>query len=76
MSIHLSADEWTAKKESGFDKNRPDMKNYDMKSDNKDKKFKGKKDTRNNNSSWINGMHNSVPLAREHQMQLGEPKEK
>ena len=31
------------KKESGFDKNRPDMKNYDMKSNNKDKKFKGKK---------------------------------
>ena len=36
------------KKESGFDKNRPDMKNYDMKSNNKDKKFKGKRDTRNN----------------------------
>ena len=39
------------KKESGFDKNRPDMKNYDMNSNNKDKKFKGKKDTRNLNSS-------------------------
>ena len=36
------------KKESGFDKNRPDMKNYDMKSNNKDKKFTGKKNKRNN----------------------------
>ena len=31
------------KKESGFDKNRPDMK-----SNNEDMKFKGKRDTRNN----------------------------
>ena len=37
------------KKESGLDKNRPDMK-----SDNKDMKFKGKRDTRNNNSSGTN----------------------
>ena len=59
------------KKESGFDKNRPDMK-----SNNKDMKLKGKRDTRNNNSSGTNGMHNSVPLTREHQMQLGEPKGK
>ena len=44
-------------------KNRPDMK-----SNNKDMKFKGKRDTRNNNSSGTNGMHNSVPLTREHQM--------
>ena len=57
------------KKESGFDKNRPDMK-----SNNKDMKFKGKKNTRNNSSSGTNGMHNSVPLTRELQMQLGEPK--
>ena len=56
------------KKESGFDKNRPDMKSND-----KDMKFKGKKDIRNNNPSGTNGMHNSVPLTREHQMQLGEP---
>ena len=59
------------KKESGFDKNRPDMK-----SNNKDMKFKGKRDTRNNNSSGRNGMHYSVPLTREHQMQLGKPKGK
>ena len=51
------------------------MKNYDMKSNNKDKKFKGKKDTRNNNASETNGMH-SVPLRRKHQMQLGKPKGK
>ena len=59
------------KKESGFDKKRPDMK-----INNNDMKFKGKKDTRNNNSSGTNGMHNGVPLTREHQMQLGEPKGK
>ena len=47
-----------------------------MKSINKDMKFKGKKDKRNNNSSGTNGMHNNVPLTREHQMQLGEPKGK
>ena len=51
------------------------MKNYDMKSNNKDKKFKGKKDTRDNNASETNGMH-SVPLRRKHQMQLGKPKGK
>ena len=39
-------------------------------------KLKGKRDTRNNNSSGTNGMHNSVPLTREHQMRLGEPKGK
>ena len=59
------------KKESGFDKNRPDMK-----SNNKDMKFKGKRDTRNNNSSGTNRMHDSVPPTREHQMQLREPKGK
>ena len=58
-------------KESGFDKKRPDMKSI-----NKDMKFKEKRDTRNNNSSGTNGMHNSLPLTREHQMQLGEPKGK
>ena len=42
------------KKESGFDKNRPDME-----SNNKDMKFKRKRDTRNNDSSGTNGMHNS-----------------
>ena len=53
------------KKESGFDKNRPDTK----RNNNKDMKCKGKRDTRNNNSSGTNEMHNSVPLTREHQMQ-------
>ena len=47
-----------------------------MKSNTKDMKFKGKKDTRNNNSPGTNGMHNSAPLTREHQMQLEEPKGK
>ena len=64
------------KKESDFDKNRSDMK-----SNNKDMKFKGKRDTRNNgthkrHTSRTNGMHNSVPLTREHQRQLGVPKGK
>ena len=47
-----------------------------MKSNNQDMKFKGKRDTRNNNSSGTNGMHNSVPLTKEYQIQLGEPKGK
>ena len=66
------------KKESGFAKNRPfkDRKNYDLKWNNKDKKFEGKEDTRNSNSSGTNRMHNSVPLTREHQVHLGEPKGK
>ena len=59
------------KKESGFDKNRPNMK-----SNNKDRKFEAKKDTRNNNSSGTNWLHNSVRLTIEHQMQLAEPKRK
>ena len=32
------------------------------KSNANDKKFKGKSDTRNNNSKGTNGMHNSMPL--------------
>ena len=66
------------KKVLGFDKNRPDKdsKNYDMKSNNKDKKFKGKRDTRNNISPGTNGKQNGVPLMREYQMQLGEQKGK
>ena len=35
------------------------------------KKFKGKKDTRNNNSYGTNEMHNNMPLTREHQFMLG-----
>ena len=30
------------------------------------KKFKGKADTRNNNSKGTNGMHNNMPLTKEH----------
>ena len=37
-----------------------------------DKKFKGKSDTRNNNSKGTNGMHNNMPLTKEHQMELGK----
>ena len=36
-----------------------------IKKPNYDRKFKGKKDTRNNNSQGTNGMHNSMPLTRE-----------
>ena len=34
-------------------------------------KFKGKSDLRNNNSKGTNGMHNNMPLTKEHQMVLG-----
>ena len=37
-----------------------------------EKKFKGKSDLRNNNSKGTNGMHNNIPLTKEHQMMLGE----
>ena len=36
------------------------------------KKFKGKPDLRNNNSKGKNGMHNGMPLTKEHQRVLGE----
>ena len=36
------------------------------------KKFKGKPDLRNNNSKGTNGMHNGMPLTKEHQRVLGE----
>ena len=36
------------------------------------KRSKGKPDTRNNNSKGTNGMHNNIPLIKEHQMMLGE----
>ena len=42
------------------------------KSNANDKKFKGKSDTRNNNSKETNGMHNNMPLTKEHQMELGK----
>ena len=37
-----------------------------------EKKFKGKPDSRNDNSNGTNGMHNNIPLTKEHQMMLGE----
>ena len=43
-----------------------------MKSNTGDKKFKGKSDTRNNNSKGTNGMHNNMPLTKEHQIELGK----
>ena len=36
------------------------------------KKFKGKSDLRNNNSKGTNGIHNNIPLTKEHQMVLGD----
>ena len=42
------------------------------KSNTGDKKFKGKSDTRNNNSKGTNGMHNNMPLTKEHQIELGK----
>ena len=36
------------------------------------KKFKGKPDLRNNNSKGTNGMHNGMPLTKEHQIVLGD----
>ena len=36
-----------------------------------EKKFRGKKDTRNDNSQGTNGMHNNMPLTREHQFKPG-----
>ena len=41
------------------------------KNNNGEKKFKGKKDTRNNNSQGTNGMHNNMQLTGEHQSKLG-----
>ena len=37
-----------------------------------EKKFNGKPDLRNNNSKGTNGMHNNIPLTKEHQVMLGE----
>ena len=46
------------------------------KSNTGDKKFKGKADTRNNNSKGTNGMHNNMPLTKEHHMELGKGESK
>ena len=53
----------------------PEKKNFTgkhMKGTTIAKKFKGKQDMRNNNSKETNGMHNNIPLTKEHQMMLGE----
>ena len=34
--------------------------------------FKSKPDLRNNNSKGTNGMHNGMPLTKEHQIVLGD----
>ena len=62
------------KKDQKYNNKRPagkDSSNKIIKKPNNEKKFKGKKDTRNNNSQGTNGMHNSMPLTREHQVKLG-----
>ena len=41
-----------------------------------EKKFKRKSDTSNNNSEDTNGMHNNIPLTKEHQLKLGEGESK
>ena len=63
------------KEESGCDKNRSDKesKNYDIKSNVKEKNLKRKKEIRNYNLSVTNGTHNSASLTREHQMRSGGP---
>ena len=53
----------------------PDKKNLSTKptkGSTNAKKFKGKQDLRSNNSKGTNGMHNNIPLTKEHQMMLGE----
>ena len=62
------------KKDQKYNNKRPagkESSNKITKKPNYDKKFKGKKDTRNNNSQGTNWMHNSMPLTREHQVKLG-----
>ena len=62
-------------KEQNFIAKVPDKKNLSskpMKGSTNAKKFKGKQDLRNNNLKGTNGMHNNIPLTKEHQMMLGE----
>ena len=62
------------KKDQRYNNKRPagkEQNNKLIKKPNFEKKFKGKKDTRNNNSQGTNEMHNSMPLTREHQVKLG-----
>ena len=63
------------RKEQNYIAKVPDKKNLStkpMKGSTNAKKFKGKQDLRNNNSKGTNGMHNNIPLTKEHQMMLGE----
>ena len=63
------------RKEQNYIAKVPEKKNFlgkPMKGTTSAKKFKGKPDTRNNNSKGTNGMHNNTPLTKEHQMMLGE----
>ena len=64
------------KRDQKYSTKRPAVKennnsNKFKKKINGEKKFKGKKDTRNNYSHGTNGMHNNMPLTREHQFKLG-----
>ena len=62
MSVYSQNQE---KKDQKYNNKRPagkDSSNKIIKKPNNEKKFKGKKDTRNNNSQGTNGMHNSMPL--------------
>ena len=62
------------KKDQQYNNKRPagkEINNKLLKKPSDEKKFKGKKDTRNNNSQGTNGIHNSMPLTREHQLKLG-----
>ena len=63
------------KKELNYIAKVPDKKNMSskpMKGAPAAKKFKGKPDLRNNNSKGTNGMHNGMPLTKEHQIVLGD----
>ena len=73
MIIHNSVND-QEKRDQKYNNKRPagkESNNKLLKKPSNEKKFKGKKDTRNNNSQGTNGMHNSMPLTREHQVKLG-----
>ena len=63
------------KKDQKYDSERPGVRetntNRSLNNNNGDEKFKGKKDTRNDNSQGINGMHINMPLTKEYQLQRG-----
>ena len=57
------------KRDQKYNNKRPagkESNNKLLKKPSNEKKFKGKKDTGNNNSQGTNGMHNSMPLTRGH----------